>query len=368
MEFYLSSFGLHNPFITSELPEHGVYPIGIDSEIGIDLDYTSLLLGNKYYIDKYAYDYIIDSQNTNFLSPMAITLKTLNNEGYLELIDVKEIIKSNNQKVENMVNSLSKDYLTWLEIIRNHWKIIKDYYIEFHMLYGTKEKSQINTAFFPVYNYLSEIGQSDNTKKYNELIKIYESSRKNFKSTEIEEIIQISKPLLGQVVINDLIHDNLGSPILNWNDSRPYYDKLEEFRWRNSQSEIDLVKEAKKLFEVVVPTLKPNNIKEVIKFISNKKAVKSLRYELKLCLENNEHVSKDWLINYQKEILSNNLATSKKLKRFRWIGAAIGTFVPGSSLLQEALIEVGSIAAEDGIELTNKKRDTTWYLTLQSDK
>lgn len=365
MQFFLTSFGMHNPYIIARLPEHALYPISCRVDEGIDLDYTSLLLGKQYFVDSDAYEYVC-SESKAFLAPMAKTLAFLKQEGYLETIDTREIIERNRSVLHLKVEAMAARPQEWVEVIRKQWRILKEEYVVFHRAHGQPANEFLNTSLYPVLNYLVSIGEEDNIIKYNEITRIFESRRGRFSAQEEEYIREVAKPLLAQILINDLVRCELNSPVLDWDDSEFYYDQLHLYRWDKSYHERTLIMQERKLFECVIPSLKPKNIQEVVRFVSNDKAVESLRRELWKCIENENEVSDEWYRDFVDRILRHELNMKKNMKRFRWLGAFAGALIPGGGFVQEAAIEIAQNLAEDEIE-RRLELNYEWFYALQKE-
>lgn len=235
MEFFLSSFGLHNPFISSDLPEHAIYPISSRAIDGIDLDYTSLLLGKKYYIDKQTLEYVCSGER-RFLAPMAKTLTFLKKEGFVELVDTAKIVEKKKDLLLNKVEDLSSNFGNWLDVIRTQWVDVKEEFILFHSEFGSTEKMTLNTSHFAVINYLESIGEVDNTEKLKTITKLLESKKQHLSLKEREYIKEVAKPLLAQILINDLVRSSINCPVLDWDDNAPYYNELYLYRWEDDHS------------------------------------------------------------------------------------------------------------------------------------
>ncbi len=363
MNFFLSSFGLHNPYIVIELPDHAIYPISSPCNKGIDLDYTSLMLGNKYYMDELAFDYVNDKQK--FLAPMSYTLNFLKKEGYLSTIDVNSIIAKNNDALLSKVEAISEQSNIWIQVIREQWKDLKSEFSKFQARIGGSEKEFLNTAHFPILNYLASIGEIDNHQKYSSIIKLLESKKKHFTPLEHEIIKAISKPLLAQILINDLLRKHLNTPVLDWDDNQPYYDQIQKFSWNDISYEDKYHQQAKILFNCIIPNLKPVNIEHVVKFINKEKAVVSLRKELWQSIENNVPITDAWYKEFIDRLVKHSLHSKKKMKKFKWLGLALGLIIPGGGAIIDAGVEVGKSILEDKIE-NNMDSNFEWYYTLQS--
>lgn len=367
MEFYLASFGTHNPFTSLMLPEHAIYPISKDSRNGLDLDYTSLLLGNKYYIDEEAFNYILDERKT-FLLPMAGTLRFLFKEGYLELINTKAIVQANESAIKEKVELLSQNTDVWLRIIRAQWRGVKEDYVDFHLKYGSPDKSALNTGLYPVLNYLHQIGENDNHDKYREIVSLIESRRKNLSVIDKKYITEISKPLLSQIIINELIQKKAACPVLDWEDNDAYYRQFSFYSWDNETTlERNIFSNSRKIFEYITPDLLPQSIEDVVKFINKRGAVSSLRKQIITDIQNGVEVNEEWYRKFINEVFAQDFSTKKKMKIFKWVGAFAGLFIPGSTIVADAAKEIGQTVTEDTVENLVASDRFIWYYTLQKN-
>ena len=150
MEFFLSSFGLHNPYIVTKLPEHAIFPISNDCKNGLDLDYTSLLLGKRYYIDKDAFEYICYSEK-EFLKPMSSTLSFLKEEGLVEIIDVAKLVSTHLEDLKSKVETLSRNTQMWLPVIKQQWMKVKNEYKEFQTTFACIQLKYCFSICVPQY-------------------------------------------------------------------------------------------------------------------------------------------------------------------------------------------------------------------------
>ena len=155
MHFFLSSFGLHNPYISGKIPDHGIYPVATEMADGLDLDYTSLLLGQNYVIDKTAFEDICSGRRP-FLNRMAETLKFLQREEILLVRDLRPIAKSYMRQLKNKTEAMLADPLEWLPEARAQWHAVGPYMKEFQIKFGKPDDAIINTAHFGVYSYLQQ--------------------------------------------------------------------------------------------------------------------------------------------------------------------------------------------------------------------
>jgi len=363
MEFYLTSFGLHNPYIKSEIPEHCVFPICSYLSNGIDLDYTSLLLGQEYYLDLTAYEFI-NSREKEFLAPMANTLSFLKSEGFLRLVDVQGMVAENVIQLKQKVESLTKHPEVWIQIFQKQWRTVSKEFSEFHNLYGTPSKHFLNTCNYPVYNYLYSIGEADNIEKMAKITNLLNGKKVRYSSNEFEALGEIIKPLIAQILINDLVRSKIGKPILDWDDNESYYNELYLYDWQRENKESLIHSESHKLFDIIIPSLKPKNIQEVVRFIQKDRAVMSLRNELWSAIENNEELSHAWYESFTNRVIKKDLNYKNNQKKFRWLGIILN-FLPTAGIVNAA-IEVGKNLSEDAIE-ESVLNNFEWFYTLQNE-
>jgi len=366
MKYYLSSFGLHNPYIKVDFADHLVYPIANKFDNLFDLDYGMLLVGESFVIDKAVYEFILDDTRP-YLSPMANTFRVLHSEGLLELFDLGQTLETHKDDLKDKTEFLSKDYQTWLPLLRNHWLEVNKGRQTFVNTFGSSGKEIINSHHFTLVNALYTKTGNINIEDLNHYGSIIFSKRKRFNNDEKEIIIEVLKPLVSHVLMHDLVKFESQSAILDWDDSSKYYDHLQHFRWNHNRLDEQLPIKSRQLLNLLIPQLKPNMAKELVKFISNKKSVQSLRSEIIEMISNGQEIDEKWLIQYQNQVYKHGLKKEKVMKVVKFASTAVGLFVPGGSLLVETIKEGFSALIENKIEgkILSKKHD--WYYALQNN-
>lgn len=362
MKYILSSFGLNNPYIVSDVPDHAVYPIGIEGDDFIDLDYSILLAGTSFLFDKAALEYLTAEQSRlPFIKPLIHSINKLAEEGFLETFDGKAILGEHIEQVKEKTELLCENVEAWIGPVRSQWKVLKDDRDLFLEKFGSKERKAINEHHFSVTNAVIKIDGSLNLTLLKELIKLVDSKRRNFTSKEREYLKEIVRPLVCHTVLQDLTRYKTGGAVLDWEDSEPYYQRLYVSRWENDEDRI-LAKHTQSLFNISLPELKPKGVNDVIKFIRNNHNVRYLREDIINILQNGEKFDLTLGKKITKEVLDSQLANKKKMKKFRYLGAFL-SFIPGGSLLTEAAIEGANIVSEDLIE---KKLGSNhrWFYSL----
>ena len=167
--------------------------------------------------------------------------------------------------------------------------------------------------------------------------------------------------IVAQIVMSDLVSNIAKSPILDWDDSKEMYQRLFNVKWDNFTTDIALKNETNKLFNVIIPNLKPNNMNAVIKFIQDNKAVISLRETLIELISNGESVSHEWMSQYINKIMSADLAMQKKSSVFQFLGALV-SLIPGPWIRGATV--TGATNVVDKL-LFRKNQEYKWYYALQ---
>jgi hypothetical protein len=123
MKYILSSFGINNPYIVADIPDDAVYPIGLEGDDFIDLDYSLLLAGTSFLFDEKALEYLtVEQSRLSFLSPLVNSIVRLKQEGLLETFDGKAIVEQNLDKILEKTERLCEDVVGWLGPVRSQWK------------------------------------------------------------------------------------------------------------------------------------------------------------------------------------------------------------------------------------------------------
>jgi hypothetical protein len=365
MEFFFSTIGQYNPARHLPLPEHMIYPVAQRVPDGVDLDYSPLLIGQRFVMDSAVLQQIVESDAPH-LAPMAYTLSKLAQEDLLSVSDMSGLIEKNGAAVLAKVSTLCQDPTVWLPIIGEQWRMIRPEFEEFQNEFGSTEMRAINIGHPGVENWLAGIGQYDNDDLRERLLRVLEGQSPESVGVVQEDVAGMLRFVLAQMVSTDLVRYSLGVPFVDWMDSRPLYDILYETRWDDAHAEFELQRQIRLLFDIVIPELRPGNVDQVIRFVRDNRAVRSMRAELLEQLDTGEDISERWLIRYLNEAVKSDLVTRGKIRKFRWLGAAAGAVMPGGGLIGLAA-ETALAGAESGVEKAYRGRNKRmyWYYALQ---
>lgn len=313
MKFLFTAFGLHNQFIQSESPDHGIFPLSKETASGLDLDYTALMIGEQYTIDMVALEFV-HSQEKDFLGPMSKTLRILESEGLLNVIDYGELVNARSVDIARKTELLLEDPMPWVRIARRQWRQLSGEFIDFQQKFGRKENLFLNTEHFGIVNYLSVIGERPDLAAHKEVREIFYSNRMRVTVRERDLLREVVRPLLHQILVNDYLCSMTGHPFLDWSDAKEFYERLHISNWDDVTEEIQLLAKARTFFDVVVPDLRPDNIEAVLRFIRDDKAVSSLRSAFIERLKNGENLDDRFLTEYANHAIQRELSVKRKMK------------------------------------------------------
>lgn len=377
MKMFFGAFGLHNPAGVGPLQEHNCYPIGIETEAGIDLDYSALLLAEKFILDKTAFAHV-ETFKDGFLKPMHHSLCVLRDEGLIELQDYGALSKGHQYMVEKKSNALLEDVGPWLATARKQWQVLKPQLQVFHREFGTKGNELANVAHYGVLSYLQRYGKKDDKAEYERLHGLFEIQRKKLTVMETADVREVLRPLVSHVLLNDLLRTKLAQPLLDWDDAQGFYDRLHLATWDEVSGAfpgVEATTQSKILFEVVVPELRPKSVEEVVRFVSKGSATKSLREEIWSVLRSGGKVDKEWMLSLLSAATKSNLVAERRGRLIKWAGRLANLIVPGGEIAVEGAKELVSKGGEfvldvtageiEDIPLKSARKRVEWYYALQ---
>lgn len=360
ISYALITNGQYNPFLSSPLPDHMKYPISQNCKQGLDLDYSALMLGEQFIIDEAVYDDVLTSRK-DFFTPMKKSFRELNASELLICKDYSTFFRNNKDKIINTTKMLLENPRNWLELEQKQWDTLKWELLQFQNTYGTPEMRRVNTENIGIESWLSYSDQFDNMQLRSDLYALFER-KKSIEDFNIEDVKGSLQFIVAQIVMSDLVSYSLKSPVLDWDDSKNMYEKLYSLKWNDYSRELDLKNEATKLFNIIIPDLKPNNINAVIQFIRNNHSVITLRETLSDLIDKGETVSQEWMTQYVNQIMRADLTVQKRSSIFQLFGTLAG-IIPGLGWTQTVAI-AGTSTIGGGI-LFSKPSEYNWYYALQ---
>ncbi len=346
-------------------------PIAIDAPGGLDLDYSSLLIAEQFIIDSAAFSFV-EERRSRFLGPMWQSLTVLKDEGLLTIADYGKPCEEYRAQIQAKTNALVESVEPWLPIARTQWRQVREEFEEFARLYSRPETAMLDAAHYGVIACLIAREGRVEPQEYARLHKLLISRRQRLTQGEEADIREIVKPLVAQVLINDLLRGHFGAPFIDWDDARGFYGYLEAGRWSATNEAAKpmsaMAHQARALFEAVVPELRPARIQDVVKFIRHRKAVASLREELWSVMGEGGQVSEKWMLSLQAEATKAQLRAGKRSRKIRWYGRLLNPaawFMPHAvGIASEALIDAAGESI-DHVVTGRTERRFEWYYALQ---
>ena len=367
MKIFLTAFGLHNPCAGTQLQEHNAIPIAIEAPGGLDLDYASLLIADGFIMDAAAFEFVKERRN-RFLKPMYRSLKVLQSEGLLKVVDYGKLVLPYRDVIEKKTSRLLEDIQPWISVARSQWIELRPELEEFQRLHGLPQRALVDTAHYGVVRYLEcRDGRVDPIES-TRLHQMLSGERKRLKNSERAELREVMKPLIAQVLINDLLRQQLKAPFIDWDDARGFYDRLHLGQWTELNEYAvpvsAMADKSRRLFQIVVPELLPQEIDHVVRFVRNNRAVRSLRTELWSLLHEGNNVSKEWMLELHSQAAKAGLRAERRNRVIKWMGRLVSLLVPGADFAKDLVVAGGEEIAER-ISDANATTRIEWYYALQ---
>lgn len=366
MKYLLSSYGLNNPYLSAPLADHAVYPIGTEMAGSIDLDYSTLLVGNGYCLDQACIDYLDEhASRLPFLRTMRESIEILRKEGLLQTFDGSALIAANLEAIIRKTERLCDDWQGWLSATRHQWRILRRDRDDFLKNYGSAERLLLNQYHNSAVNVSFRKFGRFNEKFVISVCSLIESNRQRLKSDEIDIVKEVIRPLVCHTIIQDLFRYKNDCSVLDWDDSQIHYEMLYHARWDGNDQQRILAASSKSLFKFSLPQLRPKSVQKVIDFVRDDKAVVSLRNDIVSLLD--EGVAFDSALGTKliEETFRSDLINQKKMKKIRLLGTFVGAIIPGGSIATEAAVEAALGAAEDGVERQLSKKHRWVYSLIE---
>jgi len=122
------------------------------------------------------------------------------------------------------------------------------------------------------------------------------------------------------------------------------------------------------VFDMVLPELKPSSIHEVLAFLKNKKAVRSLKQQIRDSLVNGYELDTAWANEIRDAASHAQIVARRRQRVLSWIGIGLGGIpLSGLSEAVESAIAIGEDVLQDraGASLDRHSlKDFEWYYAL----
>lgn len=285
-------------------------PIHIYNKDGIDLDFGPLLLFDKGVIDSQSLEYILSNKRPE-LSPLAKSITILRDEGYIETRDfgseLSKVRKTITQHVEKIIDNplpLREPVLRGIDGYRSNFSTLKTVYKDF-------DPSLLSLGFGMHLHLMSKFGQINEIEKVR-LDNLMESNKKRWRGDELEDVKSIIRPTITYLYQNMALSEIYGAPFLDVEYTSELYNILREesISIFNNKSNIvaNKVREGKKLFDCVIPQLRPSSPKKMLALLKQK-SIKDFRDYVSQAATDGRSITKDEYIS----LLTDTLKAEHKL-------------------------------------------------------
>jgi len=377
-EIFLPAFGAHLPNVPIlDNYELVFYPIPNCTPTGFDLEYTSLLLSDGLVMDSAAYEHI-NRQGTPFYEDMRQTVEKLGNAGRLRLEDYSKHANEIAPLITKIVDSKLADYTSWIEAVREEWKRWKGVMeIQVKILQQYKGKCTREQINYGILCHLTNSGSRIKQRDVQMLTSLVESRRtSDLNVREKEDIREVARPYLAQVVLNQLLSQKLGIPFIDWFDLDPFHRRVsfqslvqEKFQ----QLDKGHLDKGRELFTLGMNQLKPNSVDNVLRFMKNNRAVRSLRDEIQKALATDTVLDEKWAEALKEDAQCADITYRKRQQLYRWVSRALAPVPIAGPLIAHGLDLVwhaSHIFREVFVESTDKYSEHAslshyeWYYAL----
>jgi hypothetical protein len=375
-EFFLPSFGAHLSSVPAGLEyEQIFFPVPAYTPNGFDLEYTSLLLVDGLVMDQKAYEFISDASRPEF-SEMFATVRKLEDGGYLTRQDFGRYGERLRKPVQQLVNKCLEHPEAWLQAAREQFAI----FAPMGKMNVDRICRRVDVAresiHFGVHCFLKSTSDKFDLKEALRLESALRCRRKRYNEREWEEIKGIIRPMIEQAVFNRELSRVLDIPFLDWDDMAPFHSNL-SLQPIPSKTSVDTEKAhldaCRHLFTVALPSLKPNSVDQVIRFMKRKSAVRSLRREIQRAIYEGSTFDQKWVDEIRDHAMLAQIAQQKRQQRFHWISSGLSLIPALGGILHHipTAIEVGMTVLEKGADLSvegqMERRGLSkyeWYYTM----
>jgi hypothetical protein len=310
-------------------------PIHIYTKDGIDLDFGPLLLFDRAAIDSYSLEYVKTSRRPE-LKPLANSITELIGEGYLvdrdfgsELSEVRSAIST---QVENIIKDpllLRQPYLKGIDGYRSNLDALKSVHVDYD--------PSLMTIGFGLHIYLMKhYGRIDELEK-KRLDDLMMSTKKRWKKQEVDDIREVIRPTITYLYQNMALSEIYGTPFIDASYTYDLYnilykDSLKAFD-QNSKDTAAQIQEAQRLFNCVLPQLRPASPKKMVALLKQK-SIKDFREFVSEAAKNGMHIERDEYNSLLIEVIKTHHKLASIRSAIAWGERTISLIpVPGLSHL-----------------------------------
>ena len=271
MKLILTSFGISHLFNKLDDDNNLFYrmpPITSISSMSAEFlpDYAVLLLSDKIILDVNSFDKLLYRRHRTY-GTMALMIKLLYDEGFIQLVDFGEVIKSKQNILEEMLKRDLQEIEFWIPAFyesTSRWQNFIDLLDD--RLRRDINKSSRKENYFNSHIYSSLSSHSHNSLRNSALVKDVISNISHPSGNEY--LREIFTGYLSYVNANLLLSSELEAGFYDWSDYLPFYrEKFLRIAKKELPNE-SKIRNIKKLFEISFPEFifwKPDTIIKALK-------------------------------------------------------------------------------------------------------
>jgi len=294
------------------------------------------------------------------------------------LFGFSKTIKKFHVEIEERVDSALNFPEFWLPAIRKQWMNYKPLSDKFGSIVDPQNECPFEKLHFGVYTATEGLPLQRRMVEAKRMQKLLESNKeRKFSLYERDAIREIIRPFVAHSINCSLLSSVHDAPFIDWQDTDPIHRMLSLSEWNQNTKKFAAhnsnMTVLESLFSIALPELRPNNVKQFVKFVKNKSAVASLREQIMELMGNGSTISDKLGDKIRNEANLAQLSARKNARIISFIGSFVGLSAT-ASLVEPLIEEIGDAVAQIGIGVSEEIGSTkvskvstkkyAWYYAL----
>lgn len=311
-------------------------------------DYPILLICEKLVLNKNSFALLRDSK----ISPyklIADTMQELYYEGFIELVDFRNILERNKELLKKMIKHDLSIIEQWIEPFEESLNIWNNFFhraqrftqkdIDFIIHSSSYKESDIKKMVNEADFYRSVLLHSAHTPlaTINLTMGWYRSADKSKKMEFFNRLKELIHPYLSYVNANIILSNELGIGFHDWADFLPFYRHKFLSVGKEHTKEQQQMKESQKLFELSFPEFQIFDKRNFIKIMKDSRIV-DLRKLVESAAKGEVEFDQKFARSVFKEVLGIEKQVSKFRKIISYVTIPVG-FLPWIGTVTQKVIE-----------------------------
>lgn len=362
-EIILPPLRSHVPGVAAQNPKPTWHlPIHVYGENGIDLDFGPLLLFDRAVIDAASLEYI-QTSNRKDLAPLARSLVELKDAGYIVARDFGSELDRARGTITKHVDRLLTDPLPLRSpLLRG----IEGYNLSIAGLkkIGISYDEDVLTIGFGMHLMMMQKYGYINKDEKQRLDRLMISRKQRWSSEDLEDVRALIRPTITYLYQNLALGELLEAPFLDVDYTSELYTILREDSLLAFNAESNLqfrrIQEGQKLFNCIVPELRPSSVQAMLAFLKSKAVTDFREYISHAAEEGRSITTQDY-----KALLITTLDTEYRFRQLKdglaW-GERLISLIPGAGLLVSSV----SLLLENVIYRKTAKKHQWLYALIKA--